>query len=554
MLSAERYEEIVEELGARRALAAALDEARSRRLRKQQSARGGLIHFVRHFWRILEPNRDFQDGWALEAMCQHLESVSRGEIIRLLINVPPGSMKSLLVNVFWPAWEWGPFGRPDFRYISFSYAAHLTERDNQKFLDLVESEEYQKLWGHVIGELRDKGKQIVSNRKTGKKFATAVRGVGTGERGDRVLLDDPHNIKEGESETIRSETVRWFKEAMSNRLNDMAKSAIIVIMQRVHEDDVSGAILADELGYVHLLIPLEYEVERHCTTYVGGLPFWSDPREIEGESFWPSRFDEAAIRECKKQGPFVYAGQYQQRPEPRGGGLFKREYWQHYEPVGGKYPTFDYILASLDSAFTEKQENDPSGFTVWGCFNDGKGNRAAIPIMAWRKWLPLHGKARKQAKGESLGDYRAETEKDWGLIQWIAYEMKRFRCDHLLIENKANGHDVAVEMIRLFSHEPWSVELVDPKGLDKHARAVRVQPVFAEGLIYAAATKHTQKLIDEAAAFPRGKYKDMTDSMTQALWWLRKHSFLQMLAEFEAQALAEARHVPKPKTTALYPV
>src|SRR5579862_8058276 len=120
-----------------------LNEWRGREARKLQSQRGwydengvrqgGLIAFVRYFWHVLEPETPFVDGWPLWAMCEHLEAVTHGEIRRLLINVPPGFCKSMMVNVFWPAWEWGPMGRSHYRYVAFSYSASLTERDNDKF-------------------------------------------------------------------------------------------------------------------------------------------------------------------------------------------------------------------------------------------------------------------------------------------------------------------------------------------------------------------------------------------------------------------------------------
>ncbi len=809
MLDPGRYEEVIGELGHKRAIAAALAEKLRRARRARHLGSGGLLRFIEDFWHILEPNRPFVTGWALAAMCKHLEAVSDGRITRLLINVPPGSMKSLLVNVFWPAWEWGPRNRPDLRYISFSYASHLTERDNQKFLDLLQSAQLKDLYGDRL-EWRATGKVKVSNDKTGFKFASSSEGVGTGERADRVLYDDPHNVKDGESELIRERTVRFFKEAMSNRLNDLNKSVIIVIMQRVNEFDVSGAIIADEMGYVHLCIPMEFEPDRRCVTRIDGKVFWADPRFTEDECFWPERFDEEAVLLCKLQGEYAFCtpgespvlmadltmkpirdvregdmvvgfsgvegasdkgkygqrrtkparvgkitrsirpvmkvtldsgrvirctedhkwftrrsgggthaeylpakvgrdlwrvcdpelptlsaedardagwlggffdgegsvsimkkhdhfepsalvtftqgsgrnlpicekleqvldkfglgwdcherqgsntdqmirwyyltkprghsiatmqrflhiaqptkwrqriidgaygsnfligkervvaiepdgeeevfglttetgnyvvwglaskncGQYQQRPEPRGGGLFKRDAWVPYEPENGKFPKFDYILGSLDSAFTEKTQNDPSGFTMWGCFKDEDGNRAVIPLTAWRKHLALHGKCRPREKGEGLQLYKDATQHEWGLVQWVAYEMERFKADKLLIENKANGHDVHNEMLRLFPAKPWSYELVDPAGLDKWARAIRVTPFFAEGIVYTVGTKYAKLLMDEMAMFPTGRFKDMTDSTTQALWYLRQNGFLVMSEEIKRSMLRAAK-------------
>lgn len=538
MFLPEKLQEIEVELGSTRALARAIRELEKRELKRSflEPDGRGLLNFIRHFWHILEPGRDFQDGWAILAMCRYLQAVTDGRITRLLINVPPGSMKSLLVNVFWPAWEWGPAGKPSMRYVSFSYGAHLTARDNQKFGDLIADPIYQDLYGKNI-ELRERGKIKVSNTKTGWKFATSVGGTSTGERGDRVLLDDPHNVKESESETVREETVRWFKEAMSNRLNDMEKSAIIVIMQRVHEDDVSGCILADKLPYIHLMIPMEFEPDRRTVTFIGNRLFWADPRRHEDECFWPERFPPAAVVECKLLGEHAFAGQYQQRPEPRGGGLFKREYWGRWEKP--KFPALNYVVASLDGAFTEKKENDPCGFTVWGAFTTTAGDKAAISLTAWRKHLPLNKNVRPREPGESWARYKLETEAEWGLIQWLHYECARWGgVDKLLVENKANGHDVVSELLRQFSWSKFVVELVDPGSNDKWARALACQPFFAEGLIFTLDDNQrktwVKTLVDELAIFPRGRYDDQVDSATQALRWMRRNGLLVMAAERKA--------------------
>lgn len=554
MLDTSVLEDLEAEYGADRALAMAMREQELRYMRRSHRGQGGLLRFIKDFWYILEPQRPFHSGWALRAMCDHLQAVSEGKITRLLINVPPGSMKSLLVNVFWPAWEW--IERPDLRYVSFSYASHLTWRDNVKFQDLLTSKLYRDLYGRVA-ELREASKVKVSNDRTGWKFATSIGGVGTGERGDRVLLDDPHNVKESESDVVRTETVRFFKEAMSNRLNDMTESAIVVIMQRVHEDDVSGAILADKLGYVHLCIPMEFEPDRRCFTFLrDGTPFWVDPRKHENECFWNARFSPEAVVMCKLLGEHAFAGQYQQRPEARGGGLFKRAYWRRLTLLNGKFPAMNYVMASLDGAFTEKKENDPNGFTVWGAFIDQAGNRCAVTMAAWRKHLTLHGKCRPRRNGEPWSAYRLETEQDWGVIQWLDYECSRWKVDKLLIENKANGHDVASEMLRIFAWAKFVVELVDPGSNDKFARGIRVQPVFAEGLIYTLDDIHertwVKTLVDECAIFPRGRFDDQVDSMTQAVWWLRKHGFLVMAEERRQNMIQQETF--KRQTRALYPV
>ena len=215
-----------------------------------------LLDFVRLLWPVIEPARAFVEGWVLEAMCEHLTAVSEGEITRLLINVPPGFMKSLLVDVFWPAWEWGPLGRPETRYLAFSYAEALTRRDNGRFRNLILSPLYRALWGHVFGPGDELGRRKVANDRTGWKFASSIGGVGTGERADRVIIDDPNHVRKSESKAVLESTNLWLTEVMPDRLNDQRSSAIILIQQRTNERDCSGTLLALEAGYVHLSVPM----------------------------------------------------------------------------------------------------------------------------------------------------------------------------------------------------------------------------------------------------------------------------------------------------------
>src|SRR5262249_34997198 len=157
-------------------------------------------------------------------------------ITRLLINIPPGAMKSLTTNVFWPAWEWGPRDLAHMRYIGASYSHDLTIRDNLRCRRLIESYVYQRLWGGRFRLNDDQNAKVrFANDRTGFKLATSVGGLGTGERGDRFIIDDPHNLVDGESEAKRDSTLAWFSEVVPTRLNDPESSAIVIIMQRVHE-------------------------------------------------------------------------------------------------------------------------------------------------------------------------------------------------------------------------------------------------------------------------------------------------------------------------------
>lgn len=275
-----------------------------------------LAGFVREFWPVLEPVRLLAWGWALDAMCAHLEAVTRGDINRLILNVPPGSMKSLLVSVFWPAWEWGPQGFAHNQYLTSSFSQTNVVRDNVKMRRLVASEKYQALWP-VTFQGDQNAKLKFENTATGFREGRPFESL-TGGRGDRLLIDDPHSVDGGESDTQRDAAVRTFFEAGTDRLNSEA-SAIVVIMQRLHERDLTGELLKRDLGYVHLELPMEFEPQRRCETFL-----FTDPRTQAGELLFPELFSANRVADLKKaKGSYAWAGQYQQRPAPRDGGLFK---------------------------------------------------------------------------------------------------------------------------------------------------------------------------------------------------------------------------------------
>ena len=178
----------------------ASDLRRQRRAIERSLARDSLVEHTAALWPVVEPGRPFVRGWAIDAICQHLEAVTAGHIRRLLINVPPGFMKSLETCVFWPSWEWGPRGRPDLRYIFASYVGSLSLGNNLKLRRLVESDLYREYWPEVALTDDQSAKTFFENTKTGFALATSVGGAVMGKRGDRVVLDDPNNTKEVDSE------------------------------------------------------------------------------------------------------------------------------------------------------------------------------------------------------------------------------------------------------------------------------------------------------------------------------------------------------------------
>jgi hypothetical protein len=528
-------------------LARAAEELALRRQRLAHSAPGGLFTFIRDLWPVVEPTTPFVDGWCLRGICEHLEAVHHGRIKRLLINVPPGFAKSLTVNTFFPAWEWGAMGRSDHRYLSFSYAAHLTERDNGRLLAILRSQHYQRLYGKTVKPIAE-GRVKLEITGTGWKFASSVGGVGTGERGSRILLDDPHNIAEGESETILRSTMRWFRESMQNRLNSLEDDAIVVIMQRVSEGDISGIIIENYPQYVHLCVPMEYEVGRKCTTSIG----WSDPRSDTGQLAWPERYSDETLLPFKTL-PYMWGAQYQQSPEPRGGGIIKREWWRIWGKADeiendvkpGAFPVFEFVLASFDGAYTERKENDPSALSVWGLWfkTDDTQRAIGLPGMpqimlidAWRKWLPLHGADPEQYALEDDVAYLKRKRDKQGIVECIADTCRKWKVDKLLIEGKATGFSVEQEMRRLFSREKFSCQIVDPGHVDKAGRAHVVSHLFADGIIWRPDREWAILVEDELASLPHGRYDDLADTATMALNWFRKNGLAVRRDESSARA------------------
>lgn len=519
-------------------------------------AEESLVEFIKQAWHVVEPGRAYSHGWHISFICRHLEAITKGEEFpdgrpynRLLINVPPGAMKSLIVNVFWPAWEWGPRNMP---HMSFVCAAHkvenLSARDSRRMRLLVTSEWYQKRWGDRVSLARDQNEKLnFQNTAKGFRIATAITSL-TGIRGDRVIIDDPHSVDSAASETQRESEVTTFLEAIPSRLNDPISSAIIVIMQRLHEEDVSGIILDKDMGYDHIMLPMRYDPVRAMPTALG----YQDPRDEEGELLFPERFPlDVVERDEKAMGPYATAGQFQQQPSPRGGGIVLQEWWQLWDE--DVFPTLDYVVASIDTAYTTKSSNDPSAMTIWGVFSQdvvARANRVmskngntyhinrtysdqhpkVIMLHAWQDRLELHE-----------------------LVEKVTSSCRRFRVDKLLIENKATGLSVAQELRRLYSNADFGVQLTDPGSQDKVARLYSVQHLFAEGLVYAPDRSWADMVIQQCAAFPKAKHDDLVDTVSQALRHLRQTGMLQRTEEAQYETESSMLHTGAPPEP-LYPI
>ena len=553
-----------------------------RRRDEIKTLESSLIDFVRQGWGYIDPS-EYADCYAIDALCEHLQAVTEGQIKRLLVNFPPRCGKSLVTSVCWPVWTWarreqGYLSGPGVQFLTGSYNHDLSLKFSNLSRRLILSPWFQARWGKRV-VLRDD-----QNTKTqydtdagGSRIATSVGGSLIGIGGAVICVDDPHNTETVESEAERETVTNWWRELSSTRLNDPKQSAIVVIMQRLHEEDVSGQILGSENAdeWTHLCLPMRYEEVRHCVTSIG----WEDWRRDDGELLWPERYGEKEVSALEASlGPYMASGRLQQLPTPAGGAIFRREWWQVWEPTDGKFPTCDYIVASLDSAYTEKEENDPSGFTVWGVFHpkhlmqlptgkmvETEMSPRIILMDAWRKHLQIHGVPVDYTADEEedfrSGDedrikaarkrYEFRAKPHWGLVEWVAHSCRRFNVDALLIEAKASGLDVAHEMRRLYGDERWAVHENPVKG-DKVSRAHAVVPIFTQGLVYAPDRDWAELVITEMESFPKGRFKDLTDSATQALKHIREGGMAETPQERARADLRRAQH--RRKMGKLYPV
>lgn len=251
-------------------------------------------------------------------------------------------------------------------------------------------------------------------------------------------------------------------------------------------------------------------------------------------------------------GPYATAGQHQQSPEPRGGGIIKRDWWVQWDRTS--FPPFDYVIAALDTAYTTKSENDPSAMTVWGVWAGGDQTAVVTRSPGADGQMAVLNRQYKEEHPKVMLMYAwAEHLEVHELVERVQDTMDTYGVMKLLVENKAAGHSVAQELRRLYGHEEFYVQLVDPKGLDKRARLYSIQHLFAEGLIYAPDRTWADMVINQAAQFPRGKHDDLVDTISMALKHLRETGMLVRGAEWTA-GLDESREFTGNNDAPLYPI
>lgn len=494
-------------------------------------AEDSLIGFVKQAWHVLEPKTELKVDWVVECICDHLEAVTRGELLRFLCNVPPGSMKSLLFNVFWPAWEWGPKNMPHLRYISTAHAMDLALRDNIKNRSLIESDWYLARWGDTVKISDDQNaKKLFSNTATGFRECSPFTKT-TGKRGNRVIFDDPISAADADSDIVRSEVNRVFRESITSRINQPEKDAIAGIMQRVHQNDLSGEILSNELGFEHLMIPMEYEVERCCYSLIkpsymkritGEEPqlvktyydkrnhLWSeeypalgsdddenvevkesmrykvDPRTYDGELMFGARFSREYVDGEKKiMGSYAVASQFQQRPSPRGGGMFKRDDFIMVDIAPKKLA---FVSRGWDLAASEGSGD----FTVGLKMGKDDEGRIFILDIVRGQWGPFNVEKKLQ---------NAASFDGVGVRQAVPQEPAAAgKTQKQAIARLLHGYDVKF-------------------GLESGDKEARARPFVAQveaGNVYVVRASWNDAFFDEVCVFPASKYDDQVDACSRA--------------------------------------
>lgn len=290
------------------------------------AAEASLYEFMRQAWPIVVPGVDFVGNWHLEGISLHLEAALRGEVKNLLINVPPGCGKSNLVNIFWPAWAWGPRDMAEKRFFHASYGQEISTRDSETCRHLLDSKWYQDRWGHRFRLADDQNQKTRYNTsKRGWRIATSVGGRGTGEHPDFLIVDDAHSTKEASSPAQRQEAIDWWDGTIAFR--GMTRGVCrVVIGQRQHQNDLYGHLARIGEFQDHIVLPMEFEPDRMKPTSIG----WTDHRKVAGELLWPGLIHAEMLKTIKKGArPHWIAGQLQQRPSAPGGEFFRLAWFEN---------------------------------------------------------------------------------------------------------------------------------------------------------------------------------------------------------------------------------
>ena len=533
-------ETIRDEAGIRRQIRRQILAEIDRRERLKEQApllRRSFREFLKTSWRVVEPAYPFLPNWHIDAIGDHLQAVADQQIRNLIINIPPGHAKSLIVAVQWPAWMWiretkQTVTAAAWRALFCSYSGELSIRDSLRTRGLVESPWYREMF-QPQWKLRKRREDILVTSASGFRLALSVGGRGTGERGDARVVDDPMNREDQHSEPTRKQVIDWWDQTMSSRLNNPSTGASVIIMQRLHEDDLSGHCIPKG-NYELLMLPSEFEPDRRARTFItfdgAKRQFFEDPRTVAGELLFPTLFPPPVIAQAKVDlASYGYAGQHQQRPAPESGGIFKRDSFGRYKEAPEQ---FDMVIACWDCAFKDAVTNDFVAGIVIGV------KRAGFYVLDLVKaHLSFDGTE------SAIKDQRSK---------WTAPEMRAVEpwapnyhgsLSGILIEDAANGPAI----VSRIQKEIPGVRAVPTEG-GKYARAWSCQPAVEAGQVWIPeGAPWAGDFIESLCTFPNARHDDDVDAFTHVLAYVRKN--MHGLLAFYRQE-AEALKIAKVQTSA----
>jgi predicted phage terminase large subunit-like protein len=446
---------------------------------KRERCRQNFMPFVRQMWSAFIPGKHHQ------IMADAFERVARGELKRLIINMPPRHTKSEFASFLFPAWFLGMY--PEKKIIQTAHTAELAVGFGRKVRNLVGSPDYQEIFPtKMSADSKAAGRWNTS--KGGDYFAIGVGGAVTGKGADVLIIDDPHSEQEAMmgNPSVYDRVYEWYSSGPRQRLQP--GGAIVIVMTRWSKRDLTGQIV-NAAAKKDLE---EWEVIELPALLPSGKPLWQE--------FWRQEELEAIKAELPVS---KWEAQYQQNPTSEEGAIIKREMWKVWE--NERPPEVDYIIQSWDTAFEKSNRADYSACTTWGVFyRDVEGTEVANIIV--------------------LDAFKERME--FPELKRTAFEFwKEWNPDTLIVEKKAAGAPLIYEMRKMGI--PIS-EYTPSKGSDKIARVNAVSDLFASGMVWRPETRWAEELVEELASFPNGDHDDLVDSSSQALLRFRQGGFIRL--------------------------
>lgn len=434
--------------------------------------RTDLLTFSRTMF-MARKGAELKHNWHQDVVCAALERVVIGDIKRLIINIPPRSGKTELAVINFMAWGMGNF--PDSEFIHSSYSKRLATANAYATRAIMQHEKYYEIFPHVAISSDSRAKDEFRTTDGGIVYSTGsegtITGYGAGKMrsyfGGAIIIDDPHKAGEANSDTMRQNVIDWFVTTMESRKNS-PDTPIIIIMQRLHEDDLSGFLLSGGNGekWEHISIPA---------------------LDDNDETFWPGQFKTDDLHRLRATNSYVFSGQMMQEPSPVGGGIFKTNWWQFYEYE----PEFEYRMIYADTAQKTKEENDYSVFQCWG----KKGDNIYLIDQLRGKWEA----PQLLQMAESF---------------WVKHsKSKNGSLRKMMVEDKASGTGLIQQMRqkRMFIGDIQ-------RNRDKITRAYDAAPAIEAGRVFLPrVADFLPEFLREFELFPNGKHDDQIDPTMDAV-------------------------------------